>query len=261
MRTLFALALALAAHPAHAAPRRLALFGGGDRPKAALERFVAWSGGRQARILAVTWAGDDPEDYFQELKRDLLPFSPAAVEHAASTATLTQSSASFLAQLSSATGVLFTGGDQNRIAMMIKDRPEVLEALRARYKQGVPIAGISAGAAAASELMLTGVGDFDVIDAAKVGVGRGMGLLPDAIVDQHFIARQRENRLFALVLAHPDHLGIGIDKDGALLVEDERDAEAVGPGQTMLVRPGGAAGRLVIELLKGGDRRDLKKAK
>ena len=39
-------------------------------------------------------------------------------------------------------------------------------------------------------------------------------------MDQHFIKRQRENRLFGLVLAHPESAEWAIDEDTAILVED-----------------------------------------
>ena len=49
-----------------------------------------------------------------------------------------------------------------------------------------------------------------------------------------FDPRQRENRLFSLVLAHPRLLGLGIDEGAGLLVAGGRHAEAVG-GQVMVV--------------------------
>lgn len=47
---------------------------------------------------------------------------------------------------------------------------------------------------------------------------RGLGLLSNAIVDQHFVRRQRFNRLLSAVLEHPDLVGIGIDEKTSILV-------------------------------------------
>lgn len=47
---------------------------------------------------------------------------------------------------------------------------------------------------------------------------RGLGLLPNAIVDQHFVRRQRFNRLLSAVLERPELVGIGIDEKTSILV-------------------------------------------
>ena len=98
--------------------------------------------------------------------------------------------------LARATGVFFTGGDQARIMDVLAD-PELLDALKARFAAGVVFGGTSAGAAVMSSWMITGEGDFTVIDGDKVEVRPGLGLVEGVIVDQHFVRRQRENRLSA----------------------------------------------------------------
>jgi cyanophycinase len=123
--------------------------------------------------------------------------------------------------------------------------------LRERYKAGVVFGGTSAGAAIMSERMITGEGDFTVIDSAKVEVRPGLGLLPGVIIDQHFIKRQRHNRLFGLVLTHPEERGVGIDEGTAILVEDGRKALVVGSSQVMLV-DASDKDSLVLKLLRAG---------
>ena len=65
-------------------------------------------------------------------------------------------------------------------------------------------------------MMITGGGDHTVLDGQKVEVRAGLGLLPGVILDQHFLKRQRQNRLFGLVLDHPRLLGVGVDEGTAL---------------------------------------------
>ena len=72
-------------------------------------------------------------------------------------------------------------------------------------------------------------------------VGR-LGLVEGVIVDQHFVKRQRQNRLFGLVLKHPDERGVGIDEDTALLVSGGHRAEVVGKGPVVLVDADGKIG-------------------
>jgi len=154
-----------------------------------------------------------------------------------------------------ATGVFFTGGDQARIMDVLAD-PELLAAVKARFTAGVVFGGTSAGAAVMSALMITGEGDFTVIDGDKVEVRPGLGLVDGVIVDQHFVRRQRENRLFGLVLKHPEERGVGIDEDTALLVSGGHRAEVVGKGPVMLVDATGP-GRLEITILRAGQSTDL----
>ena len=107
-----------------------------------------------------------------------------------------------------------------------------------------------------SPRMITGDGDFSVIDGDRVAVREGLGLLPGVIVDQHFVKRQRENRLFGLVLKHPEERGVGVDEDTALLVTGGRHAEVVGSGPVLLVTAKGR-GRLEVTVLRPGQSVDL----
>ena len=106
--------------------------------------------------------------------------------------------------------------------------------------------------------MITGEGDFTVIDAAQVETRPGLGLLEGTIVDQHFVKRQRQNRLFGLILAHPELLGVGIDEGAALLVRDGRLGEVVGSSPVMLVDGGREKGALVVRMARPGQTVDLR---
>lgn len=254
----FLLAFCAVAIPA-GADGPLVLFGGGERPPQALKRFVEWAGGREARLLAVTWASASPKESYDGVREDLEPLRPASIAMAPLAPLDAEARDRFLALLGDATGVFFGGGDQSRIMDVLEDA-ELLGAVRQRHRAGVVFGGTSAGTAVMSRLMITGEGDFKVIDAGKVDTREGLGLIPGVIVDQHFIRRQRENRLFALVLAHPDQLGVGVDEDAAILVEDGRKAEVAG-GPVMIVDGRERPGALVIRLVRPGQRFDLRKRK
>ncbi|MBI2363095.1 MAG: cyanophycinase [Elusimicrobia bacterium] len=244
------------AAPAQAAARRLILFGGGDYAPSAMKRLADWSGGPSGRVLLIPWASADPDDYIAEFREALGKEAPPTLEIAPSTGALLARRGEFFAQLASATAVFFCGGDQNRIVELLNRDAEVRAALQAKYRGGALFSGTSAGTAVMSETMITGEGDPTLLDGRQVGTDRGLGLLPGVILDQHFLERQRENRLFGLVLHHQKLLGVGIDAPSALALEDERRAEVVGPGQVMTVRAVGAQ-RLNIELFAYGDRFEL----
>jgi cyanophycinase len=132
--------------------------------------------------------------------------------------------------LDSATGIWFSGGDQNRIMTVLQGSP-VAAAIRRRYVAGAVIGGTSAGAAVMTTPMITGnerrpggerpdtSQNWITIAADNVVTADGLGLLENAIVDQHFLRRRRHNRLMSLVLEHPDHIGVGIDESTALVVD------------------------------------------
>lgn len=258
--------VAPAAAPAEPpAPTRLVIVGGGDRPPEALARFVAWAGGASARVLVLPWASGEPKESCEAILGELAPHAPgeascgphATLDAQGKAAPLdAERKKAAIAALARSTGVFFTGGDQARIMDVLAD-PELQAAVKARFAVGVPFGGTSAGAAVMSARMITGEGDFTVIDGEKVEVRPGLGLLEGAIVDQHFVKRQRENRLFGLVLKHPEERGVGIDEDTALLVTGGRYAEVVGKGPVMLVDATGPD-RLAITLLRAGQTTDLR---
>jgi cyanophycinase len=242
------------------AQEKLVLIGGGKRPAEAISRFVNWSGKEKARILIITWASGVPQESFDGIKKDFSAYQIASFENAPFAPLTEKMRREFLAQLKNASGIFFTGGDQNRIMDVLADE-ELYAALRERYGAGVVFGGTSAGTAAMSTPMMTGEANLKIIDGAKVGTRQGLGLLPNIVLDQHFIVRQRENRLFGLILQNPTLLGIGIDEDMAVLVEDNRRAEVVGETQVMFIDAHNRKGAMLIHLLKAGERFDLKKRK
>jgi cyanophycinase len=248
-----------------AAETRLVIIGGGNRPPEALARLVAWAGGRSARILVLPWASGEPKESCDAILAELAPHAPgeatcgphATLDPKGKAAPLdAPRKQAALDGLARATAVFFTGGDQARIMDVLADA-ELLGAVKARFSAGVVFGGTSAGAAVMSARMITGEGDFTVIDGDAVEVRPGLGLLEGVIVDQHFVRRQRENRLFGLVLKHPAQRGVGIDEDTALLVSGGRRAEVVGKGPVMLVDAMGPD-RLAITLLRAGQTTDLR---
>ncbi|QQS31632.1 MAG: cyanophycinase [Acidobacteriota bacterium] len=242
------------------AQQRLLVIGGGKRPPDAMKKFVEWSGGERSNILVITWASEVPEENFEGLKRDLTAGGAANVIHAAMRPLDAERRAAFLDQISKATGVFFSGGDQNRIMDVLADG-ELLKIIRERYNKGVPFGGTSAGAAAMSDPMMTGDADLKILDGKQVGVRKGLGLIPNVIFDQHFLVRQRHNRLFGLIEVNPNYLGIGIDEDTAVLIEDNRNLTVAGPTQVMFVDAKKVKHGMAVYFLKAGERFDLAKRK
>lgn len=239
------------------AQQRLLVVGGGTRPPEATKRFVEWAGKDKAQILAITWASGVPDQSFEALRKDFSESGAVSVLHAATRPLDAAKRVQFIEQLKTATAVFFSGGDQNRIMDVLADE-ELLKLLREKYTKGTPFGGTSAGAAAISDPMMTGDADLKILDGSKVGVRKGLGLLPNVMFDQHFLVRQRHNRLFGFVIKNPAYLGVGIDEDNAVLVTDNKNLEVAGTTWVMFVTPV-KNGSMTVDFLKPGERFDLKK--
>jgi cyanophycinase len=115
----------------------------------------------------------------------------------------------------------FTGGDQRRIGSLIAGSA-LHAALLARRDRGLAVAGTSAGAMAASRVMLTGGPGVDPHRRDSLALSPGLGLIDGVLVDSHFAERGRFGRLLGAVARRADLLGLGIDEDTAAVVERGR---------------------------------------
>jgi cyanophycinase len=258
MKRIFLIAVVLVTSVSAFTQQRLLVIGGGERPPEAMKKFVEWSGGARSRILVITWASGVPDESFASLEKQFQTSNAGLVEHAAIRPLEGDKRRTFIEQLNNASGVFFSGGDQNRI-MDVLDDGELLQMLKAKYNSGIPFGGTSAGAAAMSDPMMTGEVDLKILDGTKVGVRKGLGLVPNVIFDQHFLVRQRHNRLFGLIIANPKMLGIGIDEDTSVLIEDNRHLTVVGATQVMFVHSKKGTQPFELSFLSQGGQFDLRK--
>ena len=127
----------------------------------------------------------------------------------------------FVRILDAAAVVFFTGGDQLKITSQLGDS-YVYRRIEEIYEQGGTIAGTSAGASVMSETMLIS-GDGDELHKvnAVLGMAPGLGLIRNAVVDQHFAQRGRLGRLLGAITQNPRTLGIGLDENTAILVHGD----------------------------------------
>jgi cyanophycinase len=136
------------------------------------------------------------------------------------------------------TGVFMTGGDQLRLCGLLADTP-LMEKVRQRVQQGeLTLAGTSAGAAVMGHHMIAGGGSGESPNRSLVDMATGLGIIPEVIVDQHFLNRNRMARLMSAVAAHPERLGIGIDEDTCALFERDGVLQVMGKGTVTIVDPG-----------------------
>jgi cyanophycinase len=122
------------------------------------------------------------------------------------------------AALRRATLIWMPGGDQNRFMKAIEGTG-LAEIIRERHRAGATVGGTSAGAAVIADAMFTGDADLKSLTAGATVIARGLGLWPDVLIDQHFLKRQRDNRLISAVMDRPALVGIGIDEGTAVVVK------------------------------------------
>lgn len=207
------------------------MMGGGDDHSAtssAIRTFVQLAGATaDPRIVLVTTATRYPRDAYTKYA-DL--FRRYGVPHLTALGPLTLAEADdpgTVRVLQRATAVLFTGGDQARIAALVGSKSN--DVLKSRLTDdGLVVAGTSAGATAMGCTMIVGGGGYSITPEA-VHTAPGLTLLPDVLVDMHFTERGRFQRLLSAVAVDPSHLGVGIDEDTAVLVKNDR-FEVLGTG-------------------------------
>jgi len=127
-----------------------------------------------------------------------------------------------------------TGGNQLRLSMVVAGT-RLGAALLDAHRRGVVVGGTSAGASALSSHMVAFGGPGEVPKQRLAHMAAGLGLLPGAVIDQHFTQRNRLGRLLLLVAESPSQLGIGIDEDTAAVVTPDGVLEVLGKGTVTVV--------------------------
>ena len=120
-------------------------------------------------------------------------------------------------KISGADALYFTGGDQLNITTLLGGSP-VHEAIRDRVKEGIIVAGISAGAAMMSKWMIISGRSDEAPRVGNVEIAPGMDLVNGMIIDTHFSQRGRNGRLLTAIAHYPQALGVGIDERTAIVI-------------------------------------------
>lgn len=123
--------------------------------------------------------------------------------------------------------VFFTGGDQLKITSLIGGTP-LYTAMLKRYKEGCVFVGTSAGASVMSDTMIVTGPDEESPRKCTLKMAPGLGFINGVIIDQHFAQRGRIGRLLVGVAENPESLGIGIDEDTAIVVNNKGEFKVIG---------------------------------
>ena len=214
MRRILFLILALLPAPVLAQGPIVAV-GGGDTGPEIVGRVLELAGGRRAIVAVLPQSSAEPDAGDASVQMWL----EAGAKEAAKVSFGDRAAAR--AFLERATLIWMPGGDQNRFMAAIAGTG-LDEVIHVRHRAGVAVGGTSAGAAILAAEMFTGDADLTSLTAGATVTARGLGLLPGLLIDQHFLTRQRDNRLISAVFDHPSLVGVGIDESTAIVVRGDR---------------------------------------
>lgn len=189
----------------------LIVVGGGNTGPDIVSKTLAIAGGSSAVIAVLPQASAEADAGDGSVKM----WQDAGAKEAVKVTFADRDAAA--AALKRATLIWIPGGDQNRFMKAIQGTG-LDDVIRDRYRHGVAVGGTSAGAAVLVEAMFTGDADLKSLTAGATVIAPGLGLWPEVLVDQHFLTRQRDNRLLSAVLDHPDLVGVGIDESTGVVV-------------------------------------------
>lgn len=215
-----------------------------------LKRVLAETGKDAPRVCVITTATEYPEDAKQRYmdafaKLGIVP----DVQYIDSRAMA--NGKDVVQSVADADVVFFSGGDQSRLTSILAGT-KTADVITSRFAlQDLIVAGTSAGAAAASSLMLTGGNPAHGMQKGEVPMTAGFGFIQNAIVDTHFSERNRLSRLFNAVVSNPAIAGIGIDEDTAAVAYGDGTLDVVGKGTVTIVNGRNITSSNITEIEKG----------
>jgi cyanophycinase len=237
--------------PAKALQGSLVICGGAALPPEVIQRFVDLAGGPAARLVVIptaTGLAEIPD----ELEPRIAIWRQQQVKELTFLHTRSPDIANepeFCEPLARATGVWFVGGVQSRITDAYLGTLAEQE-FHGILRRGGVIGGTSAGAAVMTQVMIRrGLPN-------GVDIGKGFGFFPNAVIDQHFLKRNRQARLLSVLNDHPGCFGLGIDEETAVVAQDQK-LSVIGNSQAVVCFPSIGEEPAELVSLKSGDETDF----
>ena len=222
----------------------LLIAGGGEMPPIVNRRFWELAGGQNGRLVIIPAYEASREDS-KRLKDEWRGWRFASMRVLQACSREKANDPSFAEPLRNATAVWFSGGDQSWLGNLYADT-ETETRLQEILDRGGIIGGTSAGAAIMTKVM---------IEEGKTvpKLCRGMDLLKDSVVDQHFFHRNRMQRMAKTLTIEPTLIGFGVDEGTALFVQVSSGRIGVlGKSYVMACIPENDSETLRLEVLKAG---------
>lgn len=195
----------------------LVIVGGGQVGPEIADEFLELAGGKDAPIVVIPTAGGEKDYEPSHLDKSWLKKAGATnLTLLHTTDRGVADSKAFVEPITKARAVWFEGGRQwHLVDSYLNTRTQ--KELFALLNRGGVIGGSSAGATIIGSYLVRGAHEGNTIMMAP-GYEEGLGLMKNVAIDQHIITRHREGDMGAVIAAHPDLLGLGIDESTAIVV-------------------------------------------
>lgn len=201
-----------------------------------LERILVEMKGPDSRIEIITSASKIPDevgmDYRKALRR--LKCKDIGLMHFKTKREADKKD--FIERIEACDGIIFTGGDQVLLSRALK-KSQLLKTIKKRFENETDflVSGTSAGAMALAEVMIADGIPSEALTKGHIKIAKGLCLLPDIIVDTHFIQRGRFSRLIEATATYPSKLGIGLGENTAVFFHKPEMVETIGSSLVVLI--------------------------
>jgi cyanophycinase len=242
-----------------------------------LAHVVRESGGIDAKIVVIPTASSIPDEVSQNYLDTFAKLGCKNIHILDIRSREDSEKQASIDLVKTANCIMFSGGNQSKIMDKIGGtitRSILVE----RYKNeaGFVIAGTSAGAMVMANEMISGGSATEAFVKGAVSMYKGLGLIPELIIDTHFIQRGRFGRQSEAVAKFPHLLGIGLAEDTGMIIKNGNDCTVIGSGMAILfdgsklthnnekiLKEGTpmTMANLCIHVLSNGDKFDIKKRK
>jgi cyanophycinase len=221
---------------------KLFIIGGGDRTDNLMNKMLAVSHlTKNDYIVVLPMASEEPDSSYIYFKSQVETLTTCKILMFNFDKSML-SKKEMIDSLQKAKLIFISGGDQNRF-MDVVNNTKIYSAIHKAYKNGSTIAGTSAGAAVMCEHMITGnqkldtnyAATFNKIQYNNLETKQGLALIKNVIIDQHFLKRNRYNRLVTAMVEFPTYVCIGIDEGTAIIVHNKQ-IEIAGESEVVVLK-------------------------
>lgn len=194
----------------------LVIVGGAMKDTAIINTFIRLAGGVDAPMIIIPTASGEKEINNARVSEILTSAGARNVTVLHTYDKNTANTEAFVKPLKSAKGVWFDGGRQWRLVDAYANTLTEKE-IRNVLSRGGVIGGSSAGATIQGSFLVRGDTKSNTILMGDHV--QGFSYLKNSAIDQHLLARNRQNDLPQVISKYPNLLGIGIDENTAIVVK------------------------------------------
>lgn len=200
-----------------------------------LAHVVRESGGNEVKIVIIPTASSIPDEVSQNYLRAFGKLGCTNLQILNIQSREEAESVESLQAVSNACCVMFSGGDQSKITGFIGGTTlhSLLKEKLATESHFV-VAGTSAGAMMMSEEMIAGGSATEALIKGNVLMTKGMGFVPEFVIDSHFVKRGRFGRLAEAIAIFPNLMAVGLSEDTGLIIKNGNEFRVIGSGMVIL---------------------------